>query len=122
MLEIKIELPQKISGNKLYAGVHWTTRAKIAEDFHLAVWASVKNAKVKPIDPKLYPVDMEYTFFLKGKLDTSNTFAMLKLVEDGLVGAKILSGDSQEFVGKITTSIVKTEENIPKVIIKVIPK
>lgn len=116
---ILIKLPEKLSANKMYAGMHWSVRKRIADDFHLAVLAAVRSQQIKAVDSSNYPVRVKYEFCLAGVLDVSNTFSMVKLVEDGLVKAGVIVGDSQKYVKEITTSIIKTKSKIPVVVVSI---
>jgi len=112
---MRIELPEKVSLNVMYAGVHWRRRKDLADGFHFAVLAAARKSKIEKIPKAEYPVHMEYIFFVDGKLDVSNTGAMTKLVEDGLVRAGILEADDRKFVRKITTSTEPGRKNMPAV-------
>jgi len=93
---LKFPMPEKISANKIYAGVHWATRKKHADLYHEYISAMVKGQD--SIDWE-YPVDIEYVFTFKGKpLDTTNCFYMAKLCEDGLVKSGVLGEDNIEHV------------------------
>lgn len=92
-MNIKIPLPEKVSTNAIYSGMHWSKRKKLADLYH---WALVqhKNQAVKE-----YPVDINYVFTFKGKpLDTTNCTYMAKMLEDGLVKNGVIEDDSPEYV------------------------
>ncbi len=92
--------------NDFFSRKHWRERSIIVKDWHLFVRNAVQSQNIKPIEH--YPVDIavrcHYTTMnqLTGKrrrpLDTSNTMTALKLAEDGLVHAKILTDDGPKYV------------------------
>lgn len=93
-MKLVIPIPEKVSLNKIHAGVHWTKRSKWRNDYHLAVRCS---------KPKKYtgsfPAIFHYHFKLKGRsLDSTNMAFMCKLVEDGLVESGVIPDDSQKYV------------------------
>lgn len=108
-MRFTIAIPEKISLNKVYAGVHWTKRRQWAEDMH---W-SVLNSRILPYSGP-FPVDCRYHFHLHGKqLDSSNTAFLMKLVEDGLVQAGVIPDDTRQYVRwvSMTSSKAKASEN-----------
>jgi len=116
-VKYSIEIPEKVSLNKIYAGVHFTVREEHREDWYYAVLES---------KPKKYtgefPVEMHYHFKTCGsKLDISNHGYMLKMCEDALVHCGVLPDDTQEYVSKISITaeqIKKGEKQIVEVTIK----
>lgn len=102
-MTLTIILPQKVSQNATYAGMHWAARKRLADEYHEAVWVAVKErGKPKGL---LFPARMAYTFFLPGKqMDVSNLGLMIKLLEDGLVQEGVLPDDGPEYVQAITMS------------------
>jgi hypothetical protein len=104
-VKFTIPIPEKVSLNKIYAGVHFRTRSRHKEVYHFAVLAR----KPKPYTGT-FPVHMHYHFRLHGTpLDISNHAYMLKLVEDGLVAAGILPGDEPKYVSCITITAEKDQ-------------
>ena len=90
---IKIPIPQKVSTNSIYAGLHWTKRKEHADLYH-NYFLEYRN---QPIED--YPVDITYIFNFKGKvLDTTNCTYMAKLIEDGLVKNGIIEDDDPKHV------------------------
>lgn len=68
----------KISLNKWYAGVHWSERNRIKNEYKIIIKSQYKN-----VFPKNKKYFVEYDFFFKNKpLDASNCVAMVKLIED----------------------------------------
>lgn len=96
-MNIKIPLPEKVSTNAIYAGLHWSKRRRLADLYH----NSLIEFRNKPMEH--YPVDVTYIFRFKGKLlDCSNLSYMAKLLEDGLRHWKILKDDTPEYVQSVT--------------------
>lgn len=119
-LNFKLPLPQKISGNSVYAGMHWSKRKKLADDFHLAVWASVRQQKIIPW--KDFPAKVHYQYHLSGRMpDISNLGLMTKLVEDGLVKAGIFPDDSYKYIREITISGCKIKSPQPHIKVLITP-
>ena len=86
---IKLDIPEKVSTNTIYAGgIHWHKRKDLADLYHLSLYPH-KNHKVQK-----YPIEITYRFTFKGKiLDTTNCTYMAKLLEDGMVANMILEND-----------------------------
>jgi hypothetical protein len=106
MINLKFPIPQKISGNSIYAGMHWSKRKKLADLYHTYMMPYRKNIV------KDYPVDISYIFTFKSKpLDTSNCFLMLKFLEDGMVKNGIITNDSPEYVQSTTVYSQKGERD-----------
>lgn len=109
--EISFSLPEKISTNKIYAGVHWRTRNKHKDKFRAVEFEG---------DPVTqFPVDITYDFKIVGRqLDSTNLGYMAKLVEDALVKKNILPDDSPKYVRYTTMGSEKADENICIITIK----
>jgi len=102
-VKLTIPVPDKVSLNAIYAGVHFRTRSKHKEKYHWAVLAG----KPKPYTGD-FPVHCHYHFRVHGTpLDQSNYGYMLKLVEDGLVQAGVLPGDDPKYVASLTITSEK---------------
>ena len=94
LAEIKILLPEKVSTNTIYAGVHWSVRQKHTVLFQNYLW----HLKGK-INIKTYPVEISYRFtFKRNPLDTTNVSYMAKLLEDALVVHRVIDGDNPSHV------------------------
>lgn len=92
-----------VSMNKMYSGLHFSVRARMAKVWHETVGKECLAGKVKPIDKKHFPVCIATRSFFKTKnrmRDTSNCFLPNKLIEDGLVKMSILPDDSQKYVSE----------------------
>ena len=91
-MEIVLKNLPKISLNKWYAGMHWTKRKKIKDNYTLIV----KNQFNKTL-PKTNTYNTEYHFTFKSRaLDASNCVAMVKMIED-----IIFENDSYKIVKSI---------------------
>ncbi len=96
-MNIKIPIPQKVSTNEIYAGVHWRKRQQLAELYHMSL-IEYRNKKIFD-----YPVDVTYIFSFKGKLlDCDNCSYMSKLLKDGLRKWNIIEDDNPSFVQSVT--------------------
>ena len=96
--------------NKVYAGGHWGKRMKWAADGHLAVLAAVRKGKISPVTS---PVHLTFSPFIRGRrYDATNYALTVKILEDGLVKAGILKGDTGEYVWRVSTDApVKPSNN-----------
>lgn len=104
-LVFKVTLPEKISLNKIYAGVHWSKRKELADLFH-SEFLDKKNLKVKQ-----YPVWILYEFhFKKNALDSLNCAFMAKCLEDGMVTQGILKGDAPDLVHASMLTTQKSDQ------------
>src|SRR5210317_513625 len=73
---ILYDLP-KVSLNKWYAGMHWTKRKKLKDNYTVLV----RSQFSQQLPPNTY--NTEYNFTFKSRpLDASNCVAMVKMVED----------------------------------------
>tara|TARA_R110000868_G_scaffold249678_2_gene506193 strand:- start:517 stop:843 length:327 start_codon:yes stop_codon:yes gene_type:complete len=68
----------KISLNHWYAGMHWTKRKKIKDNY-----INIVHSQFKDVLPKNNTYNTEYHFTFKLRpLDASNCVAMVKMIED----------------------------------------
>lgn len=106
-VKINIQIPQKVSLNRIYAGVHFRERSQHKDDYFYAV------LEAKPsVWEGTYPVACHYHFKIIGnRLDISNHAYMLKMVEDALVHAGVLArGDLLDsFLDRLNTARVGTK-------------
>lgn len=94
--------------NSLYAGVHWAVRKKQADKGHLA-------CSSLSIAPFTKPVKLTFTPVVGKRArarDCSNYAYAVKVVEDGLVHAKIIRDDTNEYVKSITINEPVTDRSI----------
>lgn len=92
IFKIPLEIDsKKWSLNKIYAGVHWSVRAKDKEYIRQLV-RSVTGIR-KPFEK---PVLIKMAF--NSGLDVSNHGYLFKLIEDGLVKCGVIQNDSYKYV------------------------
>lgn len=98
-MKLTIPIPEKVSLNRIYAGIHFRERSAHKDAYRLAVMC----AKGLKSYEGPFPVHVHYHFRLAGpKLDISNHAYMVKLLEDGLVANGVLPDDDQRYVARIT--------------------
>lgn len=105
-----IPIVEKISNNKLRT-VHWGTRNSITKKYREAV------LKVYDEVPMLVagPARLIVTFYFYNRpLDCSNCAGMSKMIEDGMVEAKIIQDDNPECIESVTL-ISKVDKNNPRI-------
>lgn len=109
---IEFKLPQKISTNLIYGGVHWTTRAKHKDLF---IWAFLEVAsKIKPVDNCC----LEFEFEFKSKpLDCDNCSYMAKLLIDCLRHYGKIKDDTPDYVKSIKITSRKGKKDSVKIIV-----
>ena len=101
MTIILTDLP-KISLNKWYAGMHWTKRKKMKDNY-----TQIVRSQFREVLPKDKSYSVEYHFKFKNRpLDASNCVAMVKMVED-----IIFADDSYKIVHSILITSGKGERD-----------
>tara|TARA_R110000796_G_scaffold143287_1_gene259737 strand:- start:99 stop:494 length:396 start_codon:yes stop_codon:yes gene_type:complete len=108
MIILLKDLP-KISLNKWYAGMHWTKRKKIKDNYTQIV--SSQFTKVLSKDTS-YQVEYHFTFKSR-PLDASNCVAMVKMIED-----IIFETDSYKVVTELVITSSKGLEDKVEIKIK----
>jgi chromosome condensin MukBEF complex kleisin-like MukF subunit len=109
-MNIQIELPIKVSTNKIYAGTHWTTRTKHKELFYYELLKQKKNLS----KAQNYPLELTFIFRFKSKpLDSSNCSYMAKMIEDCIVKLGVIESDTIKFV-KSVKYISEQDKNLQK--------
>ena len=104
MVHIKIPLPEKVSTNKIYSGMHWTKRSKLKDLYHNSL---LPFRKMKHED---YPAAISYIFTFKSKpLDTTNCTFMCKMLEDGLIANGIIKNDDYLCINETSIIVQKGE-------------
>ena len=102
------DLP-KISLNKWYAGMHWTKRKQIKDNYTVIVKSQCSEVFSKD---KMYSVD--YKFYFKSRpLDASNCTAMVKMIED-----IIFEDDTYKIVRELKISSDKGYNDLVEIKIK----
>ena len=109
---IEFNLPQKLSTNNIYEGVHWATRKKHKDIFR---WAFIEVAsKIKPVDNCC----LEFEFEFKSKpLDCDNCSYMAKLLIDCLRHYNKIEDDTPEYIKSIKISSAKGKADKVKIIV-----
>lgn len=110
--DITMPVPEKVSLNKIYAGMHWTTRARLATLYHNCLLGI-------PVTVFTKPVVCTYTFTWKTRsLDASNQVFMVKMLEDGLVKIGCFPDDTNVYVTEIRTRSIKSK-TVPYDIVRI---
>ena len=87
----------KVSTNKIYAGIHWSGRSELKQNYRYIALAGKGLAKITA-----QPVKLLFTFYFKGNLlDASNCSLMGKLLEDALVKNGVLIEDKPKYVSSV---------------------
>lgn len=90
----EVTIPEKVSMNNIYSGMHWKKRKELADLYHNEFLELKRKVKVVK-----YPVVIHYNWhFIKNALDTLNCAFMSKMLEDGMVHVGILEDDSVKYV------------------------
>lgn len=111
MRPIIFNIPERISTNDIYSGVHWTKR-----NDHKKLYRGVPFI-ASPVTN--YPVECHYHFKFTGRtMDITNFSYMVKLIEDALVKKSVLKDDSQKYVSKVSISAEKADSDICEITIK----
>jgi len=99
------DLP-KISLNKWYAGMHWTKRKKMKDNY-----IKIVKSQFNKTLPKINTYNTEYHFKFKSRaLDASNCVAMVKMIED-----IIFEDDSYKVVKSILITSSKGAEDLVQI-------
>jgi len=105
-MEIILKGLEKISLNKWYAGMHWTKRKKMKDNYTLLVKSQFNKTL-----PKTNTYNTEYHFTFKSRaLDASNCVAMVKMIED-----IIFEDDSYKVIKSILITSKKGLEDSVKI-------
>ena len=96
MIEFTIPYPpkfaQKYGLNTYYAGVHWTTRQKRADAWHLTVLLAMHD---QHINRRIFKRPVKITFYWDDRLDIDNHAVAAKMTVDALKGY-LLEDDSKK--------------------------
>ena len=86
---------QRVSTNKIYAGIHWSVRKEIKD-----ICFDYAKSFCRPVQRvESYPVSIRYRFLFRQRpLDTLNTAFFAKCIEDSLVSLGIIKDDSPEYI------------------------
>lgn len=105
--------------NEFYAGMHFRDRSRIKNTWRTLVRLAVREQKIQPV--KEYPVSIDCRLvFGKGRrgYDWENAAATVKLVQDGLRHAGILTDDSVQYIRGGRIWCVKGPANITQFAIR----
>jgi hypothetical protein len=107
-----VPIPEKISLNKIYAGIHFRERMRHKDEYQMAVLAS----KIDRYEG-LYPIHVKYHFKLTGsRLDIDNHVYMSKMTADALVACGVIGGDEQDFISAMTITAEKLKKGEDEVV------
>lgn len=97
----------KVSTNEYYKGGHWSYRFNHKKKYK-NICSKFKD-EFKPVD---YKIDIYADFYFSSRIiDSSNTTAMLKMIEDGLTENNIIKDDGNKYVGWVACRANKTKED-----------
>lgn len=105
ILPLRFKIPlagYKFSTNKIYAGSHWGKRKSVKDGI-----ASIAAVFCRPVARiESYPVEIRYRFcFVSRPLDTLNTAAMAKMLEDAFRSLGILEDDDPAHVARTVLEV-----------------
>lgn len=92
--EIKEQNIGIYSLNKIYGGIHWSTRAQHAQYWHLLVRSAINRDGIKP---KLFEEPVRITILFNDRLDIDNHGYVSKMIVDSLKGV-FIKDDSRKYV------------------------
>lgn len=100
------------SSNKLFGRGHWTERKGWNDTGHQETWLACQQQKIQKVN---YLVDLEFfphTASSGALRDSGNNALSAKIIEDGLVKAKILVDDSPKYVRKFIVNPTKRSPEV----------
>lgn len=116
-LEMAIILPEKISTNEFYR-LHKMQKHAVQQEWYQTVLIECRNRGQNALQGP-FPLDFEYTYHLTGKrLDTLNTGAMTKMIEDGLKMCGVIPDDSPKYVRRIILQQDRSTEKYQYVVVR----
>ena len=105
-------IPMTPPSANLYIRHHWATRAKLRDEWHLAVWALCNEARVTPLD--ICTINCTVYFKDQRRRDEPNFRLTLdKLVLDGLVRCGIIPDDDPSHVTSFVVTL-DTDKGNPR--------
>jgi len=115
-MKIQTNLPIKVSTNKIYAGVHWTTRSEHKELFYYELLKQKRSLS----KAQNHPLELTFIFRFKSRpLDSSNCSYMAKMIEDSLVRLGVIENDTIKFI-KSVKYISEQDKRLEKDIVEII--
>jgi hypothetical protein len=103
--EIVLTLPKPPSLNKIYAGVHWTTRTKYKNDYKTAIKEQL--ALFDKFTCESYSLDISYN----SRLDIDNGILVSKFLSDCLVQEGYVADDTPTYFKSVK---IQFEGSLPK--------
>lgn len=107
---VRMDLPMKVSANKVYAGMNPFARAKIKK--YYAEFSKPYFTNIKGFENKVN-IEM-FFYFHKKPLDSSNCFFMAKMLEDCLVSHGVINNDTNKYVGSFTVKSISDYRPVKK--------
>ena len=94
----KAKFCKEYGTNSIYAGKHWSKRAKDKEYWHLLIMQAMQKANIKK-SPVNYPVDIFMTF--DDGLDCDNHSYICKMAIDSIKGY-VIHDDNFKYIKAVT--------------------
>lgn len=105
---VRFTIPFKpLSWNKYYAGMHWTRRQVISEEWKWIVKSALIKHKITHTAFK-EPVCVKICAYMRRLIDCDNI--CLKVIIDGLRDWKLIVDDGPEFISEIRVRVLKDED------------
>ena len=112
---VELELPKKISTNKIYEGVHWAKRAQDKDLFLLAFTTIASKI------PEIESCDLTFDYEFKSRpLDCDNCSYMSKLLIDCLRHYNKIKDDTPDYVKSIKITSKKGDVDNVKITIDIL--
>lgn len=98
--------------NRIYSGMHWSKRSKLAHEWHELVWAVlVENGMLSRNFDK--PVKIDVNVLAKRPPDPDNIGLVAKVIIDGLRHCNILRDDTYKEVAEVRLRSGKPTKEMP---------
>jgi len=102
--------------NAFYAGMHWSKRKRIVDEWHTIFWASMVESKLpKPLKT---PITVSVTQFCKRLRDVDNAVISAKFCLDTLKEHGYIPDDSPQYVERVILECKKGKENKTIIVIQ----
>lgn len=105
-MKFEMNLPV-VSMNVFYSGTHWRKKHKIASQYHELIKWYCREKKIRKFNA---PVILHFTF--NNRLDIDNNGAMVKMIIDGLVRAKVFEDDNKKYIKGYSVDYDKSVNNV----------
>lgn len=103
-LEIELPFEGSISLNKLYSGMHWTKRKKLADSWHHKFKEGLKHYDIVQYSK------LDLVLKVNNKLDLDNCSVIVKLCVDTVKQLGFIKDDTPKYFKKMT--IVSDKEEL----------